>query len=182
MRRSAFGQGELRIAAAALALCVVLVPMSASTTPLRPITIVGTSQEGGIDETRFLAGLQWNFGNGAPEVVLGIRSTRTFRGNDAYGGKLDIAVPVSLNWNRPVVRVMAVAGVRQVQLEFGGGVRLIDWRPVLGAGLQGHYSNGGTNYLPSEGFAPYLGVNDLGALRKPATITTTTTLIETPPG
>jgi hypothetical protein len=77
---------------------------------------------------------------------------------------------------------MAVAGVRQVQLEFGGGVRLIDWRPVLGAGLQGLYSNGGTNYLPSDGFAPYLGVNDLGALRKPATITTTTTVIETPPG
>jgi hypothetical protein len=180
MRRSAFGQRELRIAAAALALCVVLVPMSASARPAPLVTIVSTSQEGGVDETRFLAGLQWNFGASAPEVVLGIRSTRTFRGNDAYGGKLDIAVPVSINWNRPVVRVMGVAGVRQVQLEFGGGVRLFDWRPVLGAGLQGLYSNGGTNYLPSEGFAPYIGVNDLGALRRPAT-TTTITVIEPPP-
>jgi hypothetical protein len=75
---------------------------------------------------------------------------------------------------------MGVAGVRQVQLELGGGVRLFDWRPVLGAGLQGLYSNGGVNYLPSEGFAPYIGVNDLGALRRPAT-TTTITVIEPPP-
>jgi hypothetical protein len=181
MQRSAFGPRGLRIAAAVLALCIALVPMSASASPAPPITIVTTSQEGGVVETRFLAGLQWNFGTSAPEVVLGIRSTRTFRGNDAYGGKLDIAVPVSVNWNRPIVRVMGVAGVRQVQLEFGGGVRLFDWRPVLGAGLQGLYSNGGTNYLLGQGFEPYLGVNDLGALRKPATTTTTTTVIEPPP-
>jgi hypothetical protein len=180
MRRAVPCLRKLRLAAATAGSCVALIVAPAWAGRPAPLTITTTSQEGGVVETRFLVGLQWNFGAGAPEVVLGIRSTQTFRGNNAYGGKLDFAVPVSINWNRPVVRVMGVAGVRQVQLELGGGVRLFDWRPVLGAGLQGLYSNGGVNYLPSEGFAPYIGVNDLGALRRPAT-TTTITVIEPPP-
>jgi hypothetical protein len=78
---------------------------------------------------------------------------------------------------------MGVGGVRQVQGELGAGLRLFDWQPVLGAGIQGLYSNGGVNYLLNEGFKPYIGANDLGALRKPATTTTTTTTVTViPPG
>lgn len=163
MRWSASGQPELRIAAAALVLCIGTGTMCASAAPLIPTT----SQEDALIQTQFLLGFQWNFGNGAPEFVFGVRSTRNYTDNGAYGGKLDIAVPVSINWTRPVVRVMAVAGVREAQLELGGGARLFDWSPVFAAGLQGPYSNGGANYLPGEGIKPYLGVNDFGELQKP---------------
>ena len=74
---------------------------------------------------------------------------------------------MSPNWTRPVVRVMAVVGVSEAQLELGGGVRLFDWSPVFAAGVQGPYSNGGANYLPGGGIRPYVGLNDLGKLQRP---------------
>ena len=72
MRWSAFGQPELRIAAAALALCIVVVPIVRVRRPLIPTT----SQEDAVVQTQFLLGFQWNFGEGTPEFVFGVRSTR----------------------------------------------------------------------------------------------------------
>jgi hypothetical protein len=114
-------------------------------------------------ETSFFTGLQWNFGDRQPELVLGVRRAQTTTERHVRGAKIDLAIPLlaDLGQIKPVVRVMGLAGSRDVQGEFGFGLRLLDWKPVAGAGLQIPYANGGLNYVLDDGIKPYAGFNTL---------------------
>ena len=118
-------------------------------------------------DTQFLAGLQWNFGDSTPEFVVGVRHTRTNTSDNVVGIKGDVAVPLdNKRWKQPVVRVMGVAGNRDVQGELGLGVQVNTWKPVVGAGVQGPFVNGGANYIFGDGLKPYIGVNSLKKPKK----------------
>jgi hypothetical protein len=119
------------------------------------------------DETRLFVGLHWNFGDSRPELILGVRRTETTSDDQVFGGKVDIAIPLTndLAAVKPVVRAMSVIGNREVQGEFGGGIRTMDWAPLLAAGMQGPYSNAGANYIFGDGLKPYIGVDTLARPR-----------------
>jgi len=134
-------------------------------------------------ETQFLGGVQWNFGTSVPELVLGFRQTRTSTDDDVIGGKLDFAFPLNAHFlDGFTVRGMGLAGDRDAQGEFGVGLRGWNFKPLLAAGAQGPYVNGGANYIFGEGFEPYLGANSLSQPRRPRTYTTTTTALSCPIG
>ncbi len=111
--------------------------------------------------TSFIAGLQWNFGDSQPELVLGVRRTQTSTSSQVRGAKIDLAIPLKADFGqiKPVVRVMGLAGNRDVQGEFGFGMRMLDWKPVVAAGAQIPYANGGINYVFGDGVKPYVGLN-----------------------
>jgi hypothetical protein len=113
-------------------------------------------------ETQFLGGLQWNFGSSAPELVLGVRRTRTDADDTVVGGKLDFAFPLNAHFfDGLTFRAMGLAGDRDVQGEFGLGLNGFDFKPLIAAGAQGPYVNGGANYIFGVGLQPYLGANSL---------------------
>jgi hypothetical protein len=113
-------------------------------------------------ETRFMAGVQWNFGSSTPELVLGVRRIKTRNNDSTIGGKFDIAIPLNADtYKTPVVRLMGVAGNRDVQGEFGFGLKLMEWKAVVGVGVQAPYTNGGVNYIFNDGLNPYFGFNTL---------------------
>ncbi len=117
-------------------------------------------------ETRVMGGVQWNFGSSSPELVLGVRRIETRQNDSALGGKLDIAIPLNLvTFKTPIIRLMAIGGNRDVQGEFGFGLKLMEWKAVVGAGIQAPYTNGGVNYIFNDGLNPYFGFN---TLKKPA--------------
>ncbi len=112
-----------------------------------------------------MAGFQWNFGTSTPELVLGVRRIETRQNDSTIGGKFDIAIPLNaVTFKTPIVRLMAVGGNRDVQAEFGFGLKLMEWKAVAGLGVQAPYTNVGVNYIFNEGFNPYFGFN---TLRKP---------------
>jgi hypothetical protein len=113
-------------------------------------------------ETRFMAGLQWNFGTSNPELVLGARRTETQSDNSVLGGKFDLAIPINtVDFMKPVVRVMGLGGNRDVQGEFGFAMRLIDWKPMLSLDAQGPYSTAGFNLGLDWKIDPFAGFNSL---------------------
>ena len=116
-----------------------------------------------VRETKFFAGLQWNFGDSQPELVLGARRSETSTSKEVRGGKIDLAIPLRLSLDeiKPVIRVLGVAGNRDVQGEFGFGLRLLDWKPLIAVGAQVPYANGGVNFVFNDGVKPYVGFNTL---------------------
>ncbi len=111
-------------------------------------------------ETRFVAGLQWNFGDSQPELVLAVRRTETMGSSEVLGGKLDVAIPLRFDMNiKPVVRLLGVAGDRDVQGEYGFGFQAFDMKPLLAIGMQAPFTNIGVNYLFGDGYKPYVGLN-----------------------
>jgi len=112
-------------------------------------------------ETQFFAGLQWNFGTSAAELVGGVRRTRTSADNDVTGVKADVALPLGRDILSPKVRLLALGGSRLVQAELGGGFDFAAGSPVISGGVQLPYVNGGANYVVGSGVQPYVGVNSL---------------------
>lgn len=112
-------------------------------------------------ETQFFAGLQWNFGTSAAELVGGVRRTRTSADNDVTGLKADVALPLGRDILSPKVRLLALGGSRLVQAELGGGFDFAAGSPVISGGVQLPYLNGGANYVVGSGVQPYVGVNSL---------------------
>lgn len=120
-------------------------------------------------ETRVMGGVQWNFGTSTPELVVGVRRIETRQNDTTIGGKFDIAIPLNSDaFKAPIVRLMAVGGNRDVQGEFGFGLKLMEWKAVVGAGVQAPYTNGGVNYIFNDGLNPYLGFNTLKKPTAPA--------------
>ena len=127
---------------------------------------------GAVNETRFLVGLHWNFGDVRPELVLGVRRTETTSDEQVFGGKLDVAIPLTTDIAalKPVVRLMGVVGNRDVQGEAGGGIRLLDWQPLIAADIQAPYSTAGANYFFTDGLKPYIGIDSLARPRAPKSV------------
>lgn len=132
--------------------------------------IAGPGSVRSVWATKFFAGLQWNFGDSRPELVLGVRRSETNTSNHVAGGKADLAVPLTTQFAeiKPVLRIMGLYGNRDVQAEFGFGMRAFDWKPLAGAGVQAPHANGGLNYVFADGFKAYAGANTLA--RAPAAL------------
>ena len=114
-------------------------------------------------ETKVFAGLQWNFGDKETNLIFGVRRTQTGIDSVVRGAKFDLAVPLRSEFVgiKPVVRIMGVAGNRDVQGELGLGFKAIDWKLIVAGGIQAPYFNAGVNYVFDEGFKPYAGLNTL---------------------
>jgi hypothetical protein len=155
-RKLVFTLGALFIAAA-------LSPAQAQSNPVTtpdvgPIYIRSTLQ------TVFSFGVQWDFGDNRPDFVAGIRRTQTNTTSHVIGSKVDVAFPLTVDDGfQPRVRAIALAGNRTAQLEAGVGVALnkSKFSPLVAAGVQVPYANGGANYVYGSGLKPYLGVNTL---------------------
>lgn len=145
--------------------CFMLAPQwAAAGVPPPP-----TSQYSSKSETVFSLGIQFDFGDMQPEIVGAVRHTNTDEDNDVVGGKLDVAVPILGDDNFiPTVRVLGLAGSRDVQGEAGLGFDFAAQQALVGAGVQVPYVNGGVNLQFDGEWHPYLGVNtyDGAASRK----------------
>ena len=134
-----------------------------------PLPPPPSSQYSDKSETVFSLGIQFDFGDMQPEIVGAVRHTKTDEDNDVYGGKLDVAVPILGEDNfMPTVRVLGLAGSRDIQGEAGLGFDFASQQALVGAGVQVPYVNGGLNLLFDGELHPYLGVNtyDGAASRK----------------
>jgi hypothetical protein len=104
-----------------------------------------------------------DFGDTVPELVGGVRRTRTNTENVVTGVKGELALPlIGDKQFMPTARVMGLAGGRDVQGEFGVGYDLADQQGLVGLGAQGPYANGGINLNFDGTVDPYLGLNSLG--------------------
>ena len=129
-------------------------PWAAAGVPLPAVSYSDRS------ETVFSIGIQLDFGDMQPEIVGAVRHTNTDEDNDVVGGKLDVAVPILGEDNfMPTVRVLGLAGSRDVQGEAGLGFDFASQQALVGAGLQIPYVNGGVNFQFDGEWHPYLGVN-----------------------
>ncbi len=114
-------------------------------------------------DTEFFGGLQLNFGDRTPQLVLGVRRTRTDQDDDVFGGKAEFDFKLNESFfSSTTFRVLGLVGDRDVQGEFGGGVSGLDLKPLLAGGVQGPYVEGGANYIFGAGLQGYLGANTLG--------------------
>jgi len=115
-------------------------------------------------QTQFFAGLQWRLGETTPTLDFGVRRSRTNDGDDTTGAKLDLALKIDSEfWKDPTLRLMALAGKRDAQGEFGLGLSGLDFKPLIAAGVQGPYVEGGANFIFGTGLQPYLTVSSLAA-------------------
>lgn len=112
-------------------------------------------------DTALSIGIQYDFGDMQLALVAAARSTKTDTGNDVTGAKLDLSIPLTGGTHAPTIRAMGLAGSTDVQGEIGVGYDFGNSQPLLGAGVQAPYSNGGINYYLNGIFAPYLGINTL---------------------
>ena len=117
---------------------------------------------GSQNETLFSLGIQFDFGDRQTQVVAGARRTHTDSNNEVTGAKLDIAFPiVPFVPAEPTIRLMGLAGTPDFQGELGVGIDLGSNSPLVGAGVQAPFTNGGLNYVFGEGLEPYLGLNTI---------------------
>ena len=123
-------------------------------------------------QTMFSLGVQWDFGDKKPQVLAGVRRTQTTTQSAVYGGKVDVAFPLTTDsFLNPTLRLLAVGGNRSVQAEAGvgatrnaqGGVN-----SLLALGAQVPFVNGGVNFGTGKEMAPYLGVNTVKRAVGPA--------------
>src|SRR4051794_17711585 len=69
-------------------------------------------------QTVFSLGIRFDFNDMRPQLVAGVRRTETTGHNGVFGGKLDIAFPLSMDMAfDPSIRLLGVAGGRDVQGE-----------------------------------------------------------------
>jgi hypothetical protein len=114
----------------------------------------------GESETIFSLGIQFDFGDMAPEIVAAVRHTKTDTKNDVKGGKLDVTIPILGDDNFvPTVRVMGLVGKPDFQGEAGLGFDFASQQPLLGVGVQAPYSNGGFDLQLDGELHPFIGVN-----------------------
>jgi hypothetical protein len=157
LRKLIFTLGALTLGA--LITVTAFSPAQAQTTPVvGPIYVRSTLQ------TVFSFGVQWDFGDNRPDFVAGIRRTQTNTTSNVIGSKVDLAFPLTFDDGfQPRVRALALAGNRAAQAEAGVGVALNKSKlaPLVSAGVQLPYLNGGANYVYGSGLKPYAGVNTI---------------------
>ncbi len=120
------------------------------------------------------AGINWNFGqrNGAT-VVLGYRVAKVSASGHVDGLKAEIGYVLSgAPMGLAEARLKYLNGSRFAQGEFGAGYSFASQTPLLNLGVQGPYINGSADYLFGKGSMVSIGVNTLGAARRPAETTT----------
>lgn len=115
----------------------------------------------GNNDTAFSIGIQYDFGDMQFDLVGAARATKTDTDNDVTGGKVDLTITLTGDNHAPTLRAMGLAGSTDVQGEAGFGYDFGKSQPLIGAGVQGPYVNGGFNYYFGTILAPYLGLNTL---------------------
>lgn len=164
-------------AAAAL---VVLTVAALSTIPARadadpcPICeapIPGESVSSASSQTVGFVGLRWSFGSDAPAVTAGVRHTRTEIDERVLGVKLDISLDLKTDLTfTPTIRLLGLAGNRDIQGELGLGFQTSDWQGLVAAGVQLSYFNAGANLTFDGTLSPYAEINGLGRPSAPVLI------------
>lgn len=129
-----------------------------------PILSGQTTATGGgkRDALRVYAGVNWVFG-AKPELVVGVRSTRTNARHKVLGGKIEAAFPVTMNSIAfDKLRVRALGGHRTAMAEAGAGYSFASKQFLLSGGMQGNHVILGTDYVfGGIGWLPFVGVNTL---------------------
>lgn len=125
--------------------------------------VPGTTTYSSNSETVGFVGIQVDLGDMQPEIVGGVRYTKTDTDNDVTGAKADVAFPLVGDAPFvPTVRVLGLMGSTEVQGEAGIGYDFAGQQPLLAVGAQGPYVNGGMNLELDGTFHPYIGANTLG--------------------
>lgn len=153
----------------ALIMTSVFSPAQAQT-PTFSTPNVGTIYIRSTLQTVFSIGVQWDFGDKRPDFVAGVRRTQTNTTSHVIGSKVDLSFPLTLDDGfQPRIRALALAGNRTAQGEAGVGLALNKSKvaPLVAAGVQLPYVNGGANYIYGGGLKPYLGVNTLQRVAGP---------------
>ena len=128
-----------------------------------PVIPAPTTSFAGVGQTTAGIGLRFEFGDNVPEVVGTVRHTYTDTNNTVTGGLAEVAIPLSDKFHfAPKIRAMGLAGSPSVQGELGIGYDFANQQPLIGAGIQGPYVEGGANYLFDGQLNPYLGVDTFG--------------------
>lgn len=132
------------------------------TTPI--LTGQTTSAGGGKREAlRVYAGVNWVFGT-QPELVLGVRSTRTDSHHKVQGAKFEASFPISMNSIAfDKLRLRALGGHRTAMAEAGVGYSFLAKSYLLSGAVQGNYVIMGTDYAFTavKSWQPFLGLNTL---------------------
>lgn len=140
---------------------------SCSSSCLAP-TVTGQVNEGDRDATQAFAGVNWAFGRG-PELVLGVRQTRTNDRHRVVGAKVEATFPFtqsSISYDK--LRMRLIAGHRNAMTELGGGYSFLGKDFLLSGAVQGNYVVLGTDFtLDSFKWQPFVGINTLGRLEAP---------------
>ena len=114
------------------------------------------------EETTGFIGLQFDLNAFQPQLIGGVRYTKTDSDNDVFGAKADIALPLMGDHIfKPTVRFMSIYGSPKVQGEAGGGYNFGEQQFLFAIGAQGPYVNGGLNYQMDGSFHPLIGINSL---------------------
>lgn len=133
--------------------------------------IAGESIASPSSETTGFVGLRWNFGAEVPAVTVGIRYTRTGIDDNVSGAKFDFSLDLKKDFTfTPTVRLLGIAGSRDVQGELGLGIQTADWQALLSGGVQVPYVNAGANLTLDGTLAPYVELNGLGRPSAPLVI------------
>lgn len=164
-------------AAAALALLTVAtlgtLPASAEADPCEvcEAPIPGESVSSASSQTVGFVGLRWTFGAETPALTAGLRHTRTDIDDSVLGAKLDLSVDLKKDFTfTPTVRLLGLAGNRDVQGELGLGFQTSDWQGLMTAGVQLPHVDVGANLAFDGAFAPFIEVNGLGRAAAPILI------------
>lgn len=131
--------------------------------PVCEAPIPGESVSSASTQTVGFVGLRWNFGAEAPAITAGLRHTRTDVDEGVLGAKLDVSLDLKTDFSfAPTVRLLGVAGNRNLQGELGLGIQTADWQGLMTAGVQLPYVNAGANLTFDGTLAPFIEANGLG--------------------
>lgn len=122
-------------------------------------------------QTVGFVGLRWDFGAEAPAITAGLRYTRTDIDDSVLGAKFDLSLDLEKDVTfTPTIRLLGVAGNRDIQGELGVGIRTFDWQGMMTAGVQLPYINAGANLTFDGTLAPFVEVNGLGRPAAPVLV------------
>jgi hypothetical protein len=158
---------SIRTTCLGLALMSVVPLAGAGTIVPAPGTDPTVVKEGRHDN-RVYVGINWNFGvrDGAT-VVVGYRAAKISSSDHVQGVKVEVGyvlggAPSGL----AEARLKYLNGSRSAQGEIGAGFSFASQAPLVNAGVQGPYLNGGVDYLFGKGSLASIGVNTLGRAKK----------------
>ena len=121
-------------------------------------------------DNKAFVGLNWNFGvRDGLTVVVGYRYAYVSGSNHLEGGILDLTAPLTgAPFQLGELHVKGLVGTRSVQGEGGVGYGFQVGGFLVNGGVRVPYGNAGVDYLFDKGWQPYVGVDSLKRVKRPA--------------